>query len=210
MKKIILLALTLVSVLALNAQTKYETGMTKAIEKYQVAKSAEDMLAASAMFERIADAEKDKWLPYYYAALTNNFASWIDEKADKDKLAEKSLMLLEKAEILDTNNAELYCLRNMIASSQMMVDPMTRWQKYGAQASTALANAKKADPNNPRIYYLEAQGIFNTPEAFGGGKKNAKPVFEKAVELFGTFVSPSPLHPNWGKEDAIAMLKQCE
>lgn len=210
MKKIILLALALVSVTILNAQSKYETGMTKAIEKYQTAKTAEETLAASAMFERIADAEKDKWLPYYYAALTNNQSTWIDTKADKDKAAEKSLMLLEKAELLDSNNAELFCLRNLIASSQMMVDPMTRWQKYGMQASTALANAKKADPNNPRIYFLEAQSIFNTPEAFGGGKKNAKPLFEKSVELFGKFVSPSPLHPTWGKEDAENMLKQCQ
>ena len=26
--------------------------------------------------------------------------------------------------------------------------------------------------------------VFNTPEAFGGGKANAKPLFEKAVALY--------------------------
>ena len=49
----------------LSAQTKYEAGMQKGLEQFSTAKTAEDMAAASAFFERIADAEKDKWLPGY-------------------------------------------------------------------------------------------------------------------------------------------------
>lgn len=210
MKTLFLLLVFGFSVSAVSAQSKYETAMTKALEQFETAKTVAELLAVSALFERIGDAEKDKWLPYYYAALTNNMAAWSDEKADKDKMAEKSLALVEKAEIIEGNNAELFCMRNMIASSQMMVDPMSRWQTYGTQASTALANAKKTDPNNPRIYFLEGQSVFNTPEAFGGGKKNAKPLFEKSVALYETFVPASPFHPKWGKEDAQQMLQQCQ
>jgi hypothetical protein len=210
MKTLFLLVASVLGLSTGNAQSKYETGMTKAMAQFEAAKTPSELLNASAMFERIADAEKDEWLPYYYAALTNNMASWSDEKADKDKMAEKSIALVEKAELIEGSNAsELYCVRNMIASSQMMVNPMERWQTYGAEAGKALENAKKADPNNPRSYFLEGQGIFNTPEAFGGGKKNAKPLFEKSVALYEKFVPASPMHPKWGKEDAAEMLKQC-
>ncbi|MGV3631045.1 MAG: hypothetical protein ACO1O6_07560 [Bacteroidota bacterium] len=210
MKTLFLFVATVLAFTGVNAQSKYETGMTKAMAQFEAAKTPAELLNASAQFERIADAEKDEWLPYYYAALTNNMASWADEKADKDKMAEKSIILVEKAEIIEGSNAsELYCMRNMIASSQMMVNPMERWQTYGAEANKALENAKKADKNNPRIYFLEGQAVFNTPEAFGGGKKNAKPLFEKSVALYETFVPASPLHPKWGKEEAAGMLKQC-
>ena len=184
--------------------------MKKGLEDAKIAKNSQEMLASSAFFERIANAEKDKWLPYYYAAYFHIIATWMDEKSDKDKEANKALELIIKAEALEQNNAELFCLRNMIGTMQMIVDPMTRWMTYGKQASKALEDAKKADSNNPRIYYLEGQNTLNTPEQFGGGKKNAKPILEKAVANYNSFVLLSEFHPNWGKEDAEKALKSCE
>ena len=73
----------------LAAQSKYESGMAKGLEQFQAAKTVEDMSATSAFFERIADAEKDKWLPYYYAAYANHLIGWMNPKADKDKVGEK-------------------------------------------------------------------------------------------------------------------------
>lgn len=208
MKKLLLLFVLGFSMLSI-AQGKYEAGMKKGLADATNAKTSADMLASSAFFERIANAEKDKWLPYYYASYYNVIAGWMDEKADKDKVAEKSLELLIKAEALESNNAELFCLRQMIATMQMTVDPMTRWMTYGQQASKALEDAKKADPNNPRIYFLEGQNTMNTPEQFGGGKKKAKPILEKAVELYAKFQPASEFHPNWGKDDAESSLKSC-
>lgn len=191
------------------AQGKYESGMEKALEQIKTAKSAADMLSASALFERIGDAERDKWLPYYYAAYANHFSGWMDTKADKDKVAEKSKDLLSKAEALE-RNSETHCLRQMIAVQQLTVDPMARWQTYGAEGTRALEAAKQADPNNPRIYMLEGQTLMNTPEAFGGGKKVAKLLFEKAIALYETHKPASPLHPNWGKDEAVKLLAACQ
>ena len=58
MKKIITL-LTLVFTVCLSAQTPYEKGMEKAFELWKTNKTKE----ASQLFERIATAEKDNWLP---------------------------------------------------------------------------------------------------------------------------------------------------
>jgi hypothetical protein len=194
----------------LSAQSKYEAAMAKGLEQFKSAKSADDMSAASAFFERVGDAEKDKWLPYYYAAYTNYMIGWMNPKADKDKVAEKSKDLITKAEVIEHNNSEIFCLRQMVAIQQMTVDPMSRWQTYGAEGTHALESATKADPNNPRIYYLSGQTLMNTPEAFGGGKAVAKKLFEKSLELYKTFQPASPLHPNWGKEEAEKLLAQCQ
>ncbi len=192
------------------AQTKYEAGMIKGLEQMKTAKSADDMQAASAFFERVGDAEKDKWLPYYYAAYANYITAWMNPKLDKDKVAEKSNDLITKADALDPNNSELFCLRQMTATLQMLVDPMSRWQTYGAQANNAIDKAIKADPNNPRSYYLKGQNLMNTPEAFGGGKAVAKKLFEKAVELYNNFKPASPFHPVWGKEETEKLLAACQ
>ena len=98
-------------------------------------------------------------------------------------------------------NAQLFAVENMVATQQMMVDPQTRWQTNGAEASTALQNGLKLDPNNPRLYYLQGESLFGTPVQFGGGKDKAKPVFEKAIALFKA-AQPKPLYPNWGQKQA--------
>ena len=192
-----------------SAQSKYEGAMTRGLEQLKAAKTAEDMATASAFFERVGDAEKDKWLPYYYAAYANYMTGWMNPKADKDKVSEKSKDLISKAEALEQNNSELFCLRQMVAVQQMTVDPMSRWQSYGAEARAALEKALKADPNNPRIYYLDGQTLMNTPEAFGGGKAVAKKLFEKSLELYKTS-QPPQFYPNWGKEDAEKLLAACQ
>ncbi|TDO26744.1 hypothetical protein [Sediminibacterium goheungense] len=208
MKQIIVI-LTMLFAGQLMAQTKYESGMQKGLEQFAAAKSAEDMAAASAFFERIADAEKDKWLPYYYAAYTNHLTGWMNPKADKDKVAEKSKDLLGKAEALE-KNADTYCMRQMIAIQQLTVDGMSRYQTYGAIAAQAIEDAKKADANNPRIYLVEAQYMINVPAAFGGGKAVAKKLVEKSLELYGTYKPASPFHPQWGKDQATQLLAACQ
>lgn len=192
------------------AEPKYEAAMAKGLEQIKSAKTAEDMSAVSSFFERVGDAEKDKWLPYYYAAYANYLVGWMNPKADKDKIAEKCKDLITKAEVIEHDNSEIFCLRQMVAIQQMTVDPMTRWQTYGAEATRALESATKADPNNPRIYYLNGQTLMNTPEAFGGGKAIAKKLFEKSLELYKTFKPASPFHPDWGKDQAEKLLAACQ
>ncbi len=192
------------------SQSKYEAAMARGLEQFKSAKTVEDMTAASAFFERVGDAEKDKWLPYYYAAYTNYVTAWMNQKADKDKVAVKSNDLITKAEALEPNNSELFCLRQMTATLQMLVDPMSRFQSYGVEASNAVEKAIKADPGNPRSYYLKGQNLMNTPEAYGGGKAVAKKLFEKAAELYKTFQPASPFHPNWGKEENEKLLAACQ
>jgi hypothetical protein len=206
MKRLLVSLSLLLTITGFSQNDKFLKAMAKTKTDMDSAKTTEQMQAASATFERIGNAEKTQWLPYYYAALCQTNIGWMDQKSDKDKLAEKTKSLLDKAEALD-KNSEIYIVRSMAATQQMLVDPMTRWQTYGAESAAALGTAKSLDANNPRAYFLEGSSIMNTPAAFGGGKDKAKPILQKSVDLFKTFKPASDLHPTWGQklaEDALA------
>jgi hypothetical protein len=168
-------------------------------------------------FERIAEAEKNQWLAYYYAAYCNATAGLMAgsggdlmaAKADKtDPYADKADKLIKKAEELIKNNSEVFVVKKMIATLRMIGDPMNRFMTYGPEATQALEEAKKLDPNNPRVYLLEAQDKYFTPEQFGGSKDEAKLLFEKSKQLYETFKPESTVHPNWGKGTVTYFLSQ--
>lgn len=209
MKKIILSFVVLMLSAGLFAQSdKYQKTMQTNIASLDSAKTTQDFAGLAGTFERIGDAEKTQWLPYYYAGLALTRAGWMDQGMDKDKNAAQVKALCDKADAI-SKNSEIYAIRNMACTQQMMVDPQTRWQTNGMEAATALQQGMKLDANNPRLYYLQGMTLFNTPEQFGGGKDKAKPVFEKAVALYKA-EQAKPLYPNWGKTEAQNMLAKCQ
>jgi hypothetical protein len=208
MKKILLISFVFTSIFASAQSERFVAAMKKNITLMDSAKTTADFQNVANAFERIGDAEKTQWLPYYYAGLAMTRIGWMDQKLDKDANADKIKALCDKAEAID-KNAEICTIRNMAATQQMMVDPQTRWQTYGVEASTALQKGMQLDPNNPRLYYLQGMSLFNTPEQFGGGKDKAKPVFEKSVDLFKKAQSKE-LYPDWGKDQAVQMLAKCQ
>jgi hypothetical protein len=208
MKKLLTVIVLFTAIMA-NAQSdKYEAAMKKNLSMFDSAKTTADYQNLAAAFERIGDAEKTQWLPYYYAGLALTTAGWQDPKLDKEANAERTKALCDKAEAIE-KTSEICEIRNMAATQQMMIDPQTRWATYGKEASTALQTGMQINPNNPRLYYLQGMSLFNTPAAFGGGKEKAKPVFQKAVDLFKA-EQPKPLYPHWGQKQAEDMLAQCQ
>jgi hypothetical protein len=208
MKPLLFSVVMLVSVAAFSQSDKYTQAMQKDLTMLDSAKTVADLNAASAAFERIGDAEKTQWLPYYWAALARVRIGWVDNSVDKDKLAEEVKALCAKGEAIN-DNAEFTSIRNMAATQQMLVNPQERWQTYGQEAASALQKGMQMDPNNPRLYYLQGMSVFNTPEQFGGGKDKAKPIFQKAVDLYKTQEN-KPLYPKWGAEEADSMLAKCQ
>jgi hypothetical protein len=209
MKKLFFLLLAASSLQIVSAQSEaYTNKMKQTLQLLDSAKTTQDLQEVAATFERIGDAEKNQWLPYYYAALAQTNIGWRDQKSDKDKLAEKTKAIITKAQAIE-DNSELYVLLNMVATQQMMVDPQNRWMTNGQEAAQALTTGKKLDATNPRLYYLEGMSLFNTPTQFGGGKDKAKPVFEKAVELYKSAKPKSELLPKWGQKISEDMLAKC-
>jgi hypothetical protein len=190
---------------------KYVAAMKKNIADLDSAFAGNKAADLANNFERIANAEKTQWLPYYYAAYTTVMAAYLEQdKSKTDAIADKAEVLIKKAEELaGGENSETCIIKSMIASSHMMVDPMNRWQQYGQASSSNIESAKKLDPSNPRPYLLEGQAKFYTPEQFGGGKSVAKPLFEKALGMFASFKPATELNPSWGTSTTKYFLSQC-
>ena len=208
MQKLLLSFALLIGVACQAQSDKYMAAMKTNIALLDSAKSIDQLQGLAATFERIGDAEKTQWLPYYYAALAQTWVGWNPETKDKDANSRKINAYLAKAETIE-KNAETYAVENMSATQQMLVDPQTRWATNGKDAADALQKGLAADPNNPRLYYLQGMSLFGTPPQFGGGKDKAKPMFEKSVALFKA-AQPKPLYPTWGEKQAEDMLAKCQ
>ena len=182
---------------------KYVKAMETLVPAVDTTHSFEGLTDLSNSFERIANAEKTQWLAYYYAALCQiSIANmyYATQQTDKiDPVMDKAEPFLNKALELEKDNSDIYCLKKMFNTSKMMADPMTRYMVYGAAAAEALGTAKKLNPNNPRVYLLDGEDKYFTPEQFGGSKEEAKTLFEKANSIFMTLKPGSVIEPQWGR-----------
>lgn len=216
MKKIVFLLVANMLLVTTFAQSeKYIKAMEANVQVIETTRKVEDLQNLANTFERIAEAEKSQWQPYYYAALAQVNAGFstsggqMGGLTDKlDPIADKAEGLISKAEALSKDNAEIYIVKKMIATLRMMADPQNRYMQYGPQAQQALETARKLDPNNPRVYLLEGQDKFYTPEQYGGSKTEAKRLFEVALSKFETFKPASSIDPTWGKGTTQYFLSQ--
>lgn len=212
MKKLFLLhALALVSILSFAQSEKYLAAMKSNMGAMDSSfKNPANLLTLANNFERIATSEKNQWLPYYYAAFCQvNFGFMQTDKSKTDGIADKANELINKADSLMPNNSEISCIRSMIASCHMMVNPRERFMQYGQESQTQIENAMEQDPNNPRPYMLKGQSLRYTPEQFGGGCKNALVELQTALDKFKVFKPGSELAPNWGLERVQNLIKEC-
>lgn len=209
MKKLLAIILSIIFITGTYADDKYEEAMKKNLAKMDECKTATDYINLANTFERIALAEGDKWLPYYYISLNYVLASFNDSSnTQKDIYLDKAVTFNGKADSLEPNNSEIYTLKGMIAQARMQVDPMNRWQKDGTEANMNFKKAVEVDSLNPRPEYLIGVGVFYTPKQFGGGPENAKPILEKSSKKYEQFVPANDLMPHWGKETVEQLLKQ--
>jgi len=207
MKKVLsLLVASLLAIASFAQSEKYTKAMEALVAGVDTTRSHDALLTQANSFERIANAEKTQWLPFYYAALANINAGYSftmdggfgDKSGDIDPLADKAEALITKAEELSKDNSEIWVIKKMLASLRLLANPMARYQQYGPVATAALETAKRLNADNPRVYLLEAQDLYFTPEQYGGDKVQAKKNFEMAMSKFGIYKPQSTIHPNWG------------
>lgn len=215
MKKLVIVSLFLLPGISLFAQTeKYTATMKANIAAIDTSFSnPANLLVLANKFERIASAEKNQWLAYYYAAYCQvNYGYMVLEKdkSSVDGIADKATDLINKADSLMPNNSEISCVKSMIASCHLMVDPMTRYMDYGAESENHLQTAMQHDATNPRPHLLKGTALKYTPEQFGGGCSVAMAELNKAIEKYNAFKPASELHPTWGKQRVEMLIKECK
>lgn len=191
----------------ITAQTQYDQGMQKAFGLWKEGRNSE----AAAMFERIAAAEKDNWLPSYYVALINTIEAFSTR--DKDKLSallDKAQAAQDNAEAISPNNPELMVTQALIHTAWIAYDPMNNGMKLSVKVNELYNKALAIAPNNPRVVLNKAEFDMGSAAYFGNDIKPMCEQVERAVSLFATFKPESAYHPKWGLDRALEVLAKCK
>ena len=209
--QLLILAITLWSFTSSGQEDAYLNTMLSTMESMDNASGKEDYLRCASQFERIATAEKSKWLPYYYGANSLIIMSFDEtDNHSKDLILDRAQQLLDHAFELAPNESELHTLQAFLYPSRIMVDPMGRGMLYMEKMFLSLETAKALNPDNPRIYFLEGVNMLNMPPSMGGGPEVARPILEEADTKFKAYQNEDPLWPKWGEEANLAELKKVQ
>ena len=192
------------------APNAYTALMAVAIAEQNAAKTPADVQANLAKLERAVAAAPAAWEPRYYQARAYLKLGFAGKDGDaQDKLFDQAEAALNAAKKLaGADQAELLIMQAYVLQGRIMVSPMTRGVVYTGRVQEALGQAKALAPNNPRVYLLLANDLFYRPAFFGGGAEKARPLYERAKALFGTFRPATVLSPTWGEKNADAALAQ--
>ncbi len=193
------------------AAPSYRQAMEESIAILNQASDSEQLLAVANRFERIARAEKDQWLPWYYAAYaTLNRAIQADEPGKKDQLLDEAQQYLEEATELETKESELVALQGYVHTIRVTVDPANRGQQLAPLATQTLGKAVQMNPDNPRALFLLGQMQYGTAQFFGADTSEACHLIQQAVAKYESATVDDALLPSWGKENAQRMSEQCK
>ncbi len=205
MKHLLIIAALLVAA-ASSAQTNFEKGMQKALSLWE----ADNWTEAEQLFERIAAADPNEWLPNYYVAQMNSAKTWEEKDPKKVKAQlDKAQDYLNVAMSISKDNPEIIVLQAHVLTNWIAFDGMTYGMKYSAKITELYAQAYKLAPDNPRVVFNRAEWNMGSAKYFGQDTQPFCKDIEKSIELFTNFKPKSAIDPNWGKDRAVAILASC-
>ncbi|SDQ64899.1 tetratricopeptide repeat protein [Flagellimonas zhangzhouensis] len=206
MKKLFVLLMCL-GTTAIFAQDRYSKGMDKAFELWKEQKFVD----ASNLFERIATAEPDNWLPYYYVSQINTVISFGEKDEEKlSKQLAKAKEFIDVANAISPNNPEILIQEALINTAWIAFDGATYGMTMSMKNTQLYQKAMELAPNNPRVIFSKAEWDMGSARYFGKDTAPYCKDVEKALELFATFKSDTPFYPSWGKERAEQVLASCK
>lgn len=189
---------------------RYMEAMQKNILIVYTASSIEDLQNAVNTLERIAAAEKTRWEPYYYASFGYiMMANRAQDGGRKDSYLDQAITAIEKAKAINANESEIIALEGFVHMIRVTVDPATRGQQYAGLAMQTFGKASAMNPENPRALALLAQMQYGTAKFFGSSTNEACGTLGTALEKFDSYKPESPLSPQWGREMALGLKKEC-
>lgn len=179
--------------------SKYQQGMQKAFKLWQEDKPWE----AANVFERIAAAEPDNWLPPYYVAQINVINSFAEK--DKTKLTtqlDKAQDFINDATAISKDNPDLLVLQAQLYTAWIVYDGQQYGMTYSAKASELYNKALALAADNPRMILAKAEWDIGSAKYFGGSVESYCKDIQRAIDLFATFKPVGKFHPSHGEERA--------
>ncbi len=206
--KIIVTVLTLFIAVTMNAQTSYEKGMNKAFELWGNKKNDD----AINLFERIAKAEKENWLPYYYAAQVHIVTTFMIKDAQEiESRLTKAQDFLNEAKTFSKENAEILIMEAMVYTSYVVYNPSVYGATHSAKVEALYQQAKILEPKNPRATLYHAEWKMGGAKFWGKDPKAFCPEIEKAILYFEKeSKNDVPFYPQWGMDQVKRIQQSCK
>lgn len=207
MKKILV---GFIILLQLNAQAQVNNqskALESAVMQFNQLNRTSSYQQLYLQFEQLYALDQTNWLIPYYAAIIQSRMCLL-KMGDRDAQANTALLWIARAKAI-VQNDEIYCAESLAYTAKMSVSPAMRWLSYEDKIKNALRLAKKLNPNNPRVYILEANIQEQLPFLFGGGCKSAKPLIQKAIGCLNLPSKASPVEPSWGAQALAELKKAC-
>ena len=207
MKNLIISIAILFVATSTQAQDRYTQGMEQGFKLWKENKTTE----ASAIFQRIAQAEKDNWIPYYYATNVLVASSFTTkDKAKVNEMLEKSQELIAKAHEISPDNTELLTMEGLIYTGYVAMEPETYAMQYSSKIMGLHAQALELDDTNPRAHFNKIEYEIGTARFFQQDLTTFCEGLENTRALFENQESDVPFYPSYGLERLEATLTQCE
>lgn len=183
--------------------TKYQQGMNKAFQLWQDDKSWD----AANIFERIATAEPDNWLPPYYVAQINIINSFTEKDETKLKSQlDKAQNFINDATAISKENPDILVLQAQLYTAWIIYDGQQYGMTYSGKATELYNKALALAPNNPRMILAKAEWDIGSAQYFKQTIDSYCKDIQRATDLFATFKPAGEFYPAFGEERAKHIL----
>lgn len=194
--------------LSINAigQDKYMMGMNNAFGQW----GEGNFDTAVGLFERIAQAENDKWQPYYYAAnvlITQSFS--MNDMAAQFLLLEKAKSHIKKAHKISKDNSEIYTLEGLLYTGYVAADPGTFAMQYSGKIVSLHTKAIELNPSNPRALTNKIEYEMGTARFFGQDLAPFCDKLEATIDKYDEEEETDTFDPRYGKERILDIIENC-
>jgi hypothetical protein len=207
----LIITAVIISATAFAGGIKYQKTMGQTLAGFAEAKTVEDYQELGNKFLRIAEAEKNEWLPYYYHAQCYILMSFDNglKPEQKDEYLQVAQSSVDKLLELAPNESETYVMQGFLYTATLVVDPMTRGQKYSALSAQSVGRALGIEPENPRARYMQIANDMGTANFFGNDVGEICSRAQVLMDEWDDYKIKSRIHPQWGKSQLADVMKQC-
>lgn len=202
-------SITLLVLLLLGSMMQaqsYEKAMKQAFDYWDEDKNEE----AVALFQRIAQAEPEKWLPSYYAANVDIVHAFDNGPTENvQAFLERAKENLAIAKSRSPENSEITTLEGLLYTGYVTSDPATYGMRYSGKIITLHERAIEQNPDNPRAHMNLIEYEMGYARFMGEDMTVQCDLMEKVVPLFDKDEQDEPFAPRYGKERALQIVKNC-
>ena len=212
MKKITLFVCAmLIATVAFGGDEKYYQKMGETLKGFSTCTNVEDFQNLANKFRVIANVEKEEWLPLYYEAHCYVSISFMGDLSaeEKDSYLDKASSLIESMEELASNEAEVQVMKALYYTGSLVVNPPQRAMTTTPLIHAAIAKALALESDNPRAIFLRISNEMGTASYFGEDTSAFCAQARELLQNWDSYELKSPIHPNWGKEDALGIVNSC-